>query len=394
MATEVPSQDELFTLFQNEVQNRQPNLNDFRPGSNLDAIGGGTSVVGQEMVSLVVKQFAKTFVETSNGPAITGGPDDLQSLLTDHFGESFERPGATKSTTTVDFSRPNTDAGDVTILQGTFVKTEKAADGTEQRFATLSEVVMTGTAISASVEAVIGGAAGNVLSGTISVIETALTDATVVVTNPLAAVGGDDDFDDSEYREFARNQIEVIRGATKAAVEAAANNVPGVETATVIEDLQTVIEFDIGSSSTVGDFFFIPRARLFIADINGTASQALIDAVIAAVFTVRACGVEKIVLAAVALAIDWKASITLNPSGPNFAEFSTDTTRIEETMVQYIQDLPIGTGFDRGLARLAILAIWGPTGTDDLTDFLTNEPVGDIATSTTQKLIPGTVEAS
>lgn len=394
MATEVPNQDELFTLFQNEVQSRQPNLNDFRPGSNLDAIGGGVSVLGQELVSLVIKQFAKTFVETANGPEITGGPDDLQTLLSDHFGDSFLRPGATQGTTTVDFSRPTSGAGNVLIAAGTIVKTVKAADGTEQRFATLSAVTMTGLSISASVQAVIGGNAGNVLGGTITVIETALTDDTVVVTNPLAAVGGDDDFDDSEYREFARNRIEVIRGATKAAVEAAAQNVAGVETATIIEDIQTVIEWDIGTSMTVGSPFFIPRARLFIADVNGTASQALLDAVEAAVFTVRACGVQKIVLAATALSVDWKTTVTLDAGGPNFVEFSSDTTRIEQTMEQYIRDLPIGTGFDRGLARLAILAIWGPSGTGDLTEFLTNEPTGNIAAAATEKLIPGTVTAS
>ena len=61
-------------------------------------------------------------------------------------------------------------------------------------------------------------------------------------------------------------------------------------------------------------------------------------------------------------------------------------------MEQYIRDLPIGQVFDRGLSRLAILAIWGPDGTNDLTDFVTNSPTGNVSATPTEKLVPGVVE--
>jgi hypothetical protein len=60
-------------------------------------------------------------------------------------------------------------------------------------------------------------------------------------------------------------------------------------------------------------------------------------------------------------------------------------------MEQYLRDLPVGTGFDKGLAKLAIMAIWGPSGTNDLTDFITSVPVGNISAAATDKVIPGTV---
>jgi hypothetical protein len=391
MATQVPSQQDLYDLFKNEVQSRNPDLTDFEDGSKLDSLGGGFSVAAQEVSKLIIDQFAKTFFATANGPEVTGGSDDLELLATDHFGDSFARPEASPAVGVVTFSRPTVDAGNVTIPAGTIVKTEKDSNGNEQRFATETEVTMTGLSINASVEAVSAGSDGNVQAGTITVLESALTDPTVVVTNNAQFTGGEESADDAEYREFIRNKIETLRGATKAAIEASALNVPGVEQATAIEDAIPVKEWDIGGDAPIGAYFRIPRVRLFIADANGTASLALLQNVDDAILYVRACGVKVDTIGATALPVNWSASIVLNPSGPNFATLSTDAQLIVDSMEQYLRDLPVGTGFDKGLAKLAIMAIWGPSGTNDLTDFITSVPVGNISAAATDKVIPGTV---
>ncbi len=392
MATQVPSQQDLYDLYKNEIQSRNPSLTDFEEGSKLDSIGGGLSVAGAEIVKSIVDLFAKTYFATANGPEVTQGPDDLELLAVDHFGDAFARPAASSAIGNVTFSRPTIAAGNVVIPAGTIVKTEKDANGESQRYATEALVTMTGLSIGASVTAVVAGAEGNALANKVTVIESALTDPSVVVTNPLAFSGGAAVATDADYREFIRRKIETLRGATKAAIEAAALNVAGIETATAIESLQFVIEWDVGNSLPIGDYFTIPRVKLYIADVNGTASQALIDAVKEAVYLVRAFGVRIDVLAATPLSVNWSAAIILNPGGPNFATLSVDATPIVETMEQYIRDIPIGTGFDKGLAKLAIMAIWGPTGTNDLTDMSTTVPVGNISATPTQKLLPGTVQ--
>lgn len=392
MATEVPSQQELYDLFKDEVQARTPQLTDFEEGSKLDSLGGGFSTAAQEVTKLVIDQFAKTFFDTAHGPEVTGGADDLEYLATDHFGASFARPAASPATGVVTFSRPTSGAGNVTIAAGTIVKTNKNANGVEQRFSVETTVVMTGLTINASVNAVEAGTDGNVLANTVVVIETALTDPTVVVTNAAAFTGGEEEATDAEYREFIRNKIETLRGATKAAVEAAALNVPGVETATALEQLIAVKEWDIGGGVTVGDYFRIPRVKLYVADANGTASQALIDNVEDAIFPVRACGVYIEILGASAVLLTWEASITLNISGPNFAEFSSNPQRIIDSMEQYLRELPIGTGFDKTLAKNAIMDLWGPSGTNDLTNFTTVTPVGNVSAGATDKIVPGTVD--
>ncbi len=399
MATQVPSQQDLLEIFKTEVQNKRPDLTDFEDGSINDSIAGATSVMGQEIVKLIIEKFNKTFIETAQGIEFTGSTDDLQLLATDHFGSTFSRPQGSPAVGTVTFSRPTTGAGNVTIAAGTIVKTAKDADGVERRFTVDSEVTLIGLTINASVTADTNGPEWNVGASTVTVIESTLTDATVTVDNTLAFTGGEGPLDDADYREFIRNKVEEIRGATKAAVESAASNVPGVVTATLIEDILSVREVNPadGVPVTPVDIFQIVRTRLFIADVNGTASQALLDDVAEAIFDVKACGVVKQVLAATAISVDWDASVTLNPAGPNFASLSTSLQPIIDSMSQYIRDLPIGTGFDRGLARQAILDIWGPTaggGSDDLTDFTTNIPTGNIAATVTDKLVPGTVSAS
>jgi hypothetical protein len=382
---------ELYDAFIAELQSQAPDLTDTNEGSTIDVIGGATAAAVNEISALVIDGFRKTFFNTANGPEVTLGADELEQLAVDHFGEAFRRPAAAKATGTVTFSRANTGAGNVTIGIGTIVKTAPNSSGVSQRFEVLAEVILAGTSINASVRALVAGAAGNVSAGTVSIIETTLTDPTVVVTNADAFGDGTETATDSEYRETIRNLIETLRGATKAAIESAALTVAGVENATAFEELIYVKQWNIAAGTVSGEYFGIPRAKLYIADANGIASAPLLASVSAAIEPVRACGVQVQVISAVALSQNWTAVVTLNPAGPNFSTFQTNTQMIKDTMTKYIQDLPIGTGFVRADANAAMLALWGPAGTNDLTAFTTSAPGGDVAGIANQKLIPGTM---
>lgn len=393
MATTVLSVGELLEIYINEVRATSLDLTDFNEGSINDCEGGAASTAVHEAMSLIVDQFRKTFFDTADGPEVTGGPDDLQTLAVDHFGDTFKRPLAQKAIGIVTFERPNAAAGNVSILKDTIVKTQTDASGQSQRFKTIADVLMTGTSINASVEAVVAGIAGNVSADFVTVIETALTDPTITVNNDLGFSGGAPIMNDADYRQFIRNKIEAIKGATIAAIEAAAKTISGVVTATVVEIEKVVIEWNIATSMPIGEYFRIPYVTLYIADANGTANAALIAAVKAIVDTVRAAGVRVLIVGASPFSLNWTASITLNPSGPNFASLSVDPSPITDTMRDYLAAIPIGTGFDVSDANAAMLAIWGPSGTDDLTvnGFTTISPSGDVAGSPGVKIIPGTV---
>lgn len=392
MATEILNVQELVELHQGEVQARTDEITDYREGSINDVEAGATALGVNEAMTLIVDRFRKTFFDSADGPEVTGGPDYLEDLAVDHFGDTFARPEAQKAVGVVTFSRPTTGAGNVTIPSGAIVKTAVDSGGESQRFRTLAAVTMTGLSVNASVEAVEAGVKGNVGAGDVSQIETTLTDSSIVVTNSLGFSGGAAVMNDADYRQYIRNKIEAIKGATVAAIEAAAKTVSGVLTATIVEVEKIVKEWDIGSSTTVGDYFRIPYPVLYIADANGTANAALIASVKSVIEEVRAAGVRILVLGASPFALNWTAQLTLNPSGPNFAALSADPQAILDTMTDYVKTLPIGTGFDIATANAAMLAIWGPAGTDDLTAFVTVAPGGNVAGTPGVKIIPGVIK--
>jgi hypothetical protein len=389
MATDLKSQQDYYDDWKNAVQAIAPQLTDFSDGSELDSLGGATSEAGNEFSLIVNTAFAKTFIETANGPEITGGPDDLQTLAVDHFGSTFARPGPVSSEGVVTFTRPNAGAGNVTIPAGTVVKTSQDANGVSHRFSTVLAVLMTGTTINASAESIVEGASEDVLAHTVNIIESALTDVSITVDNPSPMVGGADTLDDSAYREYIYDLIAAVRGATLEAIQAKAKTVPGVVSSLALETEMSVIGWNIATSTTVGSFFYIPFAALYVADANGSADQALINAVQVAIDSVRAAGVKVTVYGASPDTLDWASSLTFNPTGPSFASLSVDPTPILTSMKDYINSLAIGTGFIRSVANAAIMSIWGPGGTNDLTNFVTVDPVGDVSATPTTKIVAG-----
>lgn len=397
MATSIKSQEENYQIYKDEVQAEAGDLTDFSDGSMHDIIAGSLSIGINEVSELLVDQFKKTFFDTASGPEVTEGPDDLQTLAVDHYGDKFERPEATKAGVLATFARPTTGAGNVVIPDKTVIKTEKDSNGVETSFETDGVVTMTGLTIDVPAIAKEAGVSGNVDPGKISVIESSLTDSSITVTNLLKAAGGDAAESDADYRETIRALISSLVGATKAAIEGALKAVPEIEFVSLLEIELPVIAWDIGNSQPEpGETYFtIPFPIAYVADQNGGSSPAILEAALAAIQFVKACGVKVEVRGATAQSLDWSASITLDSGGPNFAELSADPQKIIDSMINYIDEqLKINDGFSRSLANAYILGIWGPTGTGDLTQFTTNTPSGDIAGQSGVKLISGTVGIS
>lgn len=393
MATDLKSSQELYDDAQTSIQSQDSSLTDFSEGSILDIITGMATQGVSEIQRVALLEFAKTYLDTANGPEVTGGDDDLQRLAVDHYGSSFARPQATQSAGIVTFSRPSTTHGAILIPSGTVVKTAQNALGTVQRLQTTADLTLTGLTSSVTAQAILAGSAGNVAAGAVTVIESTLTDATITVSNTQAFSGGTEAADDSTYREFIRNQLVSLRGATMAAVTAEAETVPGVATVFGQEVVQTVIPWDTAALAPVGDAFQIVRPYLYVADANGTASTTLLQAVLQAINTASAAGVQITVLPAQAISQNVSASLTYSATGPNVAALAGDPSPILNNVEDFINALPIGTGLVRSGLRTYILGIWGVGGTGDLVDFQVVVPTGDINMGTTQKLIPGTVKA-
>ncbi len=387
---------DLYDTFILNLLGSAPQLTDQLPGSVIDGLAGAFAIGGTEVQTNTNLNFNKTFIDTANGPEITGNDDDLQTLAVDHYGENFARPGAIPAIDTINFTRNNNSAGAITILAGTIVTTEPDANGNVQTYTTDADVIMTNTSagtdtsVFVGITDVDGGVAGNAAENTITVIQTALLDSSIVCTNAGNATGADAQ-PDQTYRETIRNLIQALAGGTLASIEARALTVAGVVTATALETAITAIQYNIASSSVVGSPFSVVKAVLYVADATGTASAALLAAVGAAIKGTRSGGVNVQVAAATATDVSWTASYTLNSEGPNFTALSASNAILLTAMTNYINNLPVGTGFVRATANAAILALYGAAGTNDLTAFTTSVPSGDISASATTKCIAATI---
>ena len=396
MALIIKSMEELVEDFINELQNRQPLLTDTSEGSQIDSLAGATAYLAGEAVLIARQLFEKTFFSTANGPEVTGGADDLQTLAVDHFGPGFARLPAQQATGGVVFSRPTSGAGNVTILAGTVVKTAKDASGVEYRFATTEDKTLTGLSVAANVQAIVAGASGNLAPSLPLVLESALTDpAVTVATSPsVFFTGGAEAQSDSDYRAYIIQQLGNRRLTVKESIEAACLDVAGITTVKAVEVYMPVIEYDIATSlPKVGTTFFrIPRAYVYIAGLSGTATGGQVSEALQNIEAVRAFGVAVGVFAATPLAINWTLSVVLNPLGPNYGAFSAGNfTIVEDSMEAYLHSLPIGTGFVKTTATAAMLAIYRSSGTNDFVSASTTVPGADVAGVANQKIIPSTM---
>jgi len=379
---ELLSFQELYDAGKTEMETRTSKITDFEEGSIADCLLGVTATMAEELQNVLVDRINRTFTDLAEG-------DHLETLLTDHFGDDFARPGAAYSSGVVTFSRPDATAGAVTIPAGTVVSTATDASGESKKFATEIEVDLGALdlTIDASVTAEVAGVAGNVSSDKIVIIDSSLTDPSITVNNAAQMTGGSDELTDAEYRTWARLKVETIRGGTCTAIQAAALTVPGVESAAVVEYLKTVIEWDPSGGTPIGEDFFLPVPVLYIADANGTADITLINAVKVAVDEVRACGIEVQVESGIGLTMQWDFSLVLNPGGPNFAELSSDTESVRRTGQTFINNLVVGQDFVRSEAEDYIMSVWGPLGSNDVTEVTTNVPTGDLESSATEKFL-------
>lgn len=387
MTTTIKTQNEFYDIYKNEVQGLAPEFTDFSEGSIHDIIAGALSISLNEVSELVVSEFSKTFFDLAEG-------SDLDRLAVDHFGSTFARPDAVKSTGSITFSR-STNSGNVTIPAGTIVKTVKNSSGVEIRFSTDEELIMTGLSIVANITAVVAGVSGNVSAGKITVLESALTDSSITVNNISALAGGNESLTDAEYREFLKAKILSLAGATESAVKGAALSVSGVSMVALVTKERVVIDYDIGNSQILAgsSYFRIPYPVLYVADENGNSSAGMIEQVRQAIFLVKACGVNIEVNGASAVMMNWVASITLNAGGPNYSELQSDLTKIKETMTEYINEkLIIGQAFNKASANAYVMSIWGPAGTNDIASFSSSVPSGNVSVLANEKLIAGTMD--
>jgi hypothetical protein len=287
----------------------------------------------------------------------------LGAVYKDANGASY-----TVTTTIVGLTALATTGTTLPPTSGTLTKFSGTGDAT----IAFTSFTNTDCYVTVPITATVSGSIGNAVAGSINSISSSLLDSTIVCSN-VGNANGVDAQPDSTYRETIRNLILALRAAVKQAIQSAALTVSGITSATAVEIEQAVVTWNIGTNlpsavAVLGiyEYFYIPYVTLYVAQATGAASAGQISAVIAAINPIRAFGVNITVTGASTVTVNWSAHYVLNPAGPNFSIFSGNMSAIVASMTQYIATLPTGTSFVRQTAEAAILAIYGPLGTNDL----------------------------
>lgn len=249
----------------------------YTEGSDINLVLNGAAAMAHEVVYQSMRRIKAMTLDGAEA-------EDLDRLVADRFSPTIVRKGASASVVPLVFSRVSGPLAGVVVPIGTRFKTETGLE-----FELLAPMAMapgSNGPVSASARATASGSATNVAENTITIPSTPLADPNLTVTNLERATGGDDTERDASLRARARAYYLAVRRGTVAAVQFGALTVPGVRSATVIEQLDV-----LGNPNGI--------VNVYIADASGNANSLLVNAVVIALYEYRAAGVIVNVVGAV-----------------------------------------------------------------------------------------------
>jgi len=241
----------------------------YTEGSDINLVLNGAASMAHEVLYQSQRRIKGLLLDGAEG-------EDLDRLVADRWSPTIVRKQASPAVVPLVFARSSGPLAGVVMVVGTRFKT---LTGLEFEL-TAAATFLPGSngPVSAPSRAVTTGTATNVAIGTITLPSAPLPDPDIQVTNMVVAAGGDDIESDGRLRARARRFYLAARRGTVSAIEFGALTVPGVRSATVIEQLDTF-----------GD----PNGRVdvYIADPNGNGNSSLGSEVALALYEYRAAGV-------------------------------------------------------------------------------------------------------
>lgn len=236
-------------------------------GSDINLLVGA----GSFMANAVSRQN----IERLNALFLDGAEDeDLDRYAYDRY--DLLRKGASAAVTPIQITRQTATVGAGSVPIGTKVL---SLDGIEYVTTSTGNFTISQLSSTADVRAAQAGKDFQVGANNIRRFDklNEIFDQTLVINNAEAAAGGEPAEPNDIFRERVRDFWRAARRGTLAAIEFGAVQVPGIESANAIEDLD----------SGVPNRFI----ELFIADSSGVASQVLANQVDIELNEFRAAGI-------------------------------------------------------------------------------------------------------
>lgn len=340
------------------VQGAANALIDLSVGSVLRAILEANASIALWLQWLIVQVLSVTRAATSNGT-------DLDSWMADY---SVVRLPAVAATGAVTFGRFTTGLAAVIPVGAQMRTTDGSqsftvtADPTNAAYSATGGNYALGAAtgsVSVPVQAVVGGSAGNVQAGEITMMATAIPGIDTV-TNPLPFINGMDAETDAGLRARFQNWAPSLSRATPVAVRNAASGVQ--------QNVVTAIAEDVDTAGNPLPASFV----LVVDDGTGTPSASLLANVAAAVEQVRPVGITYAVQPPVVVpaAITFTLVVNGNNKGALIGPVALAITRFVDT-------LPIGAALP--YSRLATLAYGVDPSIVNVTGLTVNGGTADLA---------------
>jgi hypothetical protein len=230
---DLPTTQELFRIARDEVLLRNSNLSREiveRPGTDANALTSAGVGVGDAVVGQLAKAVADFYLRTAKGSS-------LDRWVADRY--RMTRKAAAPALGAVQFTSTGTPLVSFTIPAGTSLSTEDGVSFTTD--ADLAWAAGTTGPYAVAVTSTDAGLSQQATAGTITTIDSPIASAPegIAVTNLTATAGADDEETDAELQVRASLAYATqYRGVLKAIVRGALA-VPGVNTATAFEYVDT-----------------------------------------------------------------------------------------------------------------------------------------------------------
>jgi hypothetical protein len=311
-----------------------------RDGDITEAMIHVSAVMSDAVTRYASQAVLETWLDGAKGDALT-------KLVDDHW--NIQRFPSVAAQVDLEFSRPSAGAGAGTILTGTVVATEPAADGSFSEFQTISDVNF-GAAdlgpLTVSAVATETGSDGNVAAGAVTRITTALFDPTIAVVNPNTAAGGADEERDDELRVRARGFWLTLRRGTVDALIYGARQVPTVRVAAVVE---------------VDGIVFV-----FVSDGDGNSTLQMVSDVETELENWRAAGVTVVVIGSEPVVVDVAVAVRI----PDSIDVSVLSPIVEDALRNRLRRMTGGEVLYEAIVCGAIIGV----APNSITELMFSDP--------------------
>ncbi|WP_261496754.1 baseplate J/gp47 family protein [Burkholderia multivorans] len=354
------------------VQSAASNLIDTAVGSVLRAILEANAAIAMWLQGLVLYLASITRAATCSG-------SDLDSWMADY---GFTRLPASFASGQVTFSR-FTATNQAVIAVGTLVQ---SADGTQQYAvvadttnpsynATLNAIVIPpGTAsVTATVQAVVAGAAGNMLANQVNTLSQAIPGVDTV-TNANPFTNGSDAESDAAFRTRFQAYIASLSKGTKGAV------------AYAVTSVQQGVSYSFTENQTYGGATDMGFFYVVVDDGSGSPPSSFLSSVYNAIDAVRPVTSTFAVFAPVLQTANVSMALTTTGSA---ATHLAVVGIVTAALQAYINALPIGASLP--FSRLAQIAYDASPLVTNVTSVTLNGGTADLTPTPQQIIKSGTL---